>query len=635
MQIAQCAAQHNASSASELTNLKEHLRRKAEELSTKGQEFAELEREYAQLRISCEQQQAEIAGHPSAIESMRQEMEAERSEMNDKARAAIQATQNRMVDISKEKDNLKLMLEQAQVNETTLIDANASLSAEKGTLRNQINELRAANNEKEAQSLRAQGETAIEIRRHAEHSDDLKRQLERSQAALKEAAAKIRLQETQHAQKLAYDRKKYESLLLDLGRDLDKARVGNDGVTQQQFQAAQDNPLQSLQNVHVGRTRKKVDRQNQSVLDFTGSSRMQVTRTQGLNGDVDHDQSLFDEDSQNGRTCRKPSGDRECSIVDPALALVEDTQEASQLRMSSEDFEVEISQNPFELPEHQSHSSTNNSSLSVMGSDDFMKLQNDVQQPSKAMLRGHDRGSPKQVSLQTHVPETPPRAEAMSGMVSQSSRSYDRPVSQANTASRLMPPPGHFSHHFGRRKQAGGPNGKANDRHLGSSPDYMQHASSASKHTYAHYNSAFISGNEHVRAATPSPAPSRSFKRKSLDPQEAILKKQRTSPHTPSESGSHSPYLSKSLAAGSRSRTQNMTMLSSAPSTKPPRSKPRVGSSSVTPRKSSQFSSSGDGYQSRSHRLSSSRASAAARACRTSTRQTRSKGKLPHSVLIP
>jgi hypothetical protein len=311
-------------------------------------------------------------------------------------------------------------------------------------------------------------------------------------------------------------------------------------------------------------------------------------------------------------------------LVDPEAESVPETQEVGSLTMSGEVFHERLAQASQQEKKFQNRGSTD---LSSIESDDLEKIQMEMQPMS---LRGNDHSPSKHGSSQKHAQKTPMNSDNVSVAGSRSSQSQDRPRSQANTASRMMPPPKNVSQHLQPHTQTGGSaaevvsrypvNEQKNQRFSSSgtnTPDFLYQKMSTSKLTYSQQGSQI---------------PARTEKRKS--PSDHIekgtgAKKQRTSSQSypiASSSGSRngSP---RSSVADSQSKKQVGSSYMQGVYSATSREKTRGSSSSVQPRTSSQFPSSCDAYSSRREQRSSSQAQAATPMRRISSRVTRSTSK--------
>jgi predicted transcriptional regulator len=492
----QYAAQVECSNAAEMGKLKEQLRQKIEELREKIQEHTKLEREHAELQTSkrnlhvlFEQQQTEMSQHSARIDSLRQEIEAERSTEKEQSKNAIDLARSQTRTLEKEKSDLQAKLEHVRCSDSKLNEAHAALVAERDGLRSRNTELEAAEKASESKTTRAYEEKADAVRKFEQRLNDLQRDQERSDAALKEAEAKIQLQKTEHQKKIEFDRQKYESIVKTLTEELSKVRAQGTSLSKTQQQDLKPTSLQkpklhSPQTVQTGKTRKKVSRENQTVLDVAGLSGTLVSAsaqgtTRERNQGSDQSDNLFDEDHDIFGS-DKLDKDQGCSIIDPAAVLVEDAQDIGGVipPFVEDTQEVGVVFPPFveetqdigvfppfvedtqdiggalvpfgNIANQLGQKPGDESSLSgPMTSDGLDQLEGDVRAVCTPVPEKHHR---TQDSSREMIPETPIRHENAFLSGSYSSKSNGRPRSQANTASRLMPPPGTVSAHFDQPK---------------------------------------------------------------------------------------------------------------------------------------------------------------------------------------
>ncbi|KAF1938941.1 hypothetical protein EJ02DRAFT_353412 [Clathrospora elynae] len=593
---------------------------------------------------------------------MRQEADYQLSEARQDARSTLQLARDQISTLQQEKRDLLSRFEQTRSNEAKLNNAQTTSSTERDGLQQQLTELRAA---KDAETLSIRADAAEKNQKltdsHRTDIGDWSRRLTQTSAALKEKEAEVRRFREESRLKLNSDRRVAETKLLQVEqsyrKQLEEAKAQSSRDQQQASQSSvvDETPSRPLQNIHAGKNRKKVSRQNHSMLNVAGDSNTQsdyaVGPSQITQTEVSQTrreapkvyQSLFEEDAGAEELLDEFS----LSLVNREVEQVPETQEFGGLSMSLDDFDQRINQASHHPTKHQNTSSTD---LSIISSDEMDQIQRDAQPMSTLMLRGYDRSSSKH----NDAMETPMRSDNVSVSDSHSSHSHDRPRSQANTASRLMPPPGNVSHHSQPRDQSQGAGAKVASRRpmyekIGqklnsngkSSPDFMHPPSSASKHTYGQHDTRNSARNE-PRPSTPQAMEqSHTQKRKSSNSRterETTVKKQRTSSQSyptisPSGSRSQSPYLTRPSVVGSRLKTQTGLSYAQDPSlTATSRSKTQASSSSVPPRASSRLPSSSEMYSSCRQQPSSSQVQGAGPTRRTSSRlKKRSKSNLIRS----
>ncbi|KAF1912110.1 hypothetical protein BDU57DRAFT_79114 [Ampelomyces quisqualis] len=479
LKITQDEAQNNSSAASELTELKEHLRQKMEELEDKSEGIrrletviAELETSKADLQVMCEQQQFEISQHSLTIESLRHETEAERDEERERHHTANKLSQDQKETVIKEKEKIQELLEQTRSNESKLSNARTDLIEERDDLRLRIAELEKAKSIAETQVTKAQQDRDDLVHKQEEELEDLRRRHEQTETALKDAEAKAHLQKIEHSKKIDFDFQKYESKYRSLTEELnsEKAKIweANNGDMQQLPAPAmvQCPPSRSLDTSRPSKSRRKVNRENQSVLNVVGSpgtlvnttARQPSTVRDGFGSKAPasptFDDNLF---SAPGSITGSDEllEDHGLSIIDPAAEQLEDTQIVADFMIPIGEYGEEAHDTSNKSSVHPGSIPADQSSLSESPpSDELAQLIDDI--GAVHTPKQHERGPNLLLgrSPEERVLETPLRKVngPMSGI--RPSQSQERPRSQANTASRMMPPPGSIFSHFGQDKSS-------------------------------------------------------------------------------------------------------------------------------------------------------------------------------------
>jgi hypothetical protein len=662
----QLTAESQSSNASEIEKMKEQLRHKIEELQQKTKEYANLEHAQAELEISkrnlqllLEQQQTKMSQDSARIDSLRQETEAERRRKQEQSKNAIDLTRSQTCTLEKENRDLQAKLEHANRRESKLNEAHTALIAERDSLRSRNTELEASKKASASETTRTHEEKVDAGRKYEKRLDTLQRDQERSDAALKEAEAKIQLQKTEYHKKIEFDRQKYESIVKTLTEELSKVKTQATSRSETQQKASQPTSMQQhalhlSQVMQTVKIRKKVSRDNLTVLNVAGLSGFVSALAQGTprgrNQGFDQSDNLFDEQHD---TFGSDNLDRDhgCSIVDPTAVLVEDTQDIGGVLPPFVDDAQDVGGAFLPLIEETQDTGgalplfgnvanqagqkpCDDSSLSSpMTSDDLNQLLEDSQAVCTPVLKKHHR-----TQLHSHemIPETPIRQGSASLSGSYSSKSHGRPGSQANTASRLMPPPGTVSAHFNQLKSSPAARSKDVSRqHTSTKPDHSRgrgnDSSSGSEDRpfplfKGSYDTCGSAGN-----AQRSPEHSLSQKRKLNFDQDVTSKRQRTpsqslsqrlspgfrsySPHR-SHSKPSRPSVGRENARSQASPSPNDILIHSS------------GSSDHTRHISSQTPSTKPASKSRSQQSSTSKSSVSSHTARLYGRhQTRSKGE--------
>lgn len=647
--ILERTVQDQLSGASELSGVKERLEQKSEELRGRTEQFAELQRTFTNLeshktnlQVLCEQQQVEISQHPAAIESLRQEVDSERQEQQRSTQAAIQLAHKKTLALKNEREDLHAKLEQVQTKDSKLKNRQAALVLERDSLRHRIAELELGNEDSATQLRSVQEGHADKLREYDENIDTLRRHHERSESARKEAEAKLQLQKTEHLKKIEFDRQKYESIVQRLQEDLNMIKSGKTSIRsgQQEISPSSgslDTFARDLHNINSGKGRKKVNRGNNSVLNISGTPGTLVetfpqhTNTSRRVPAREHSDTLFDEASQDQDGSDRLINSHVVSIVDPAAEQVEDTHEIVEMLMSFEEETEKPARVSLKGLQRQVTNTTDQSSLSAsIPSDELAQLREesqDIRRPSTPVLHGRVQVSDTQRSSQERVPETPSLLDNASGSTLNSSESYDRPRSQANTASRLMPPPGSKSQHHSHHGISPAIRIKPTDsRTEDSKPGQVSRtgtdslATSAYQSTSSPHHTSRVSdptGIERSGRTSSTMEHSKGRKRQGTSERDESPKRQRTS----------SQSLPAHPSSGSRSRSSHPSRPSASPALSS-QSRVQPPSSTVARRLASRTSSSSNRDQPRTQQSSASRSSTTTTAYHVYGRhQTRSKSE--------
>jgi chromosome segregation ATPase len=591
---------HDVSScASELTDLQDRLRQVTDDLERKKKEVTSLESECAQLKASnaelklhYEQQASEISQHSSRIESLQEENEAERQEERKQGRAAIELAEKQERTILKGIDDLQAKLEQAQLRESKASSTHAALVIECDTLRNQMTELEATQAAKDMHLDCVCEKKDEEVRKCREDLDNWRRRCESSEAALKEAQAKIQFQKTEHHKEVEYDEQKYKAIVQTLEKELDKVKAEaasshNALQTSLPVTSPHAGAAHSLQNPQTGKGRKKVNRDNRTVLDVTklsGAHKPSATSHQSplaSHTDAERNDNLFDEITQDGTIF----------LMDPAARQVEDTEEIAGPMMDFYDaFTIQAGQEA-SGESKQRQSTSDESSLSSASPEEIAQMLADSQSSMTSKTRNQSENSDKEPLSQQRVAETPPRSIRPSASNFRSPNSTGRPRSQANTASRMMPPPGMISNFENRKPDSN--NSRTSRKAMYEKRDHTSgsrdeessdsaHQSSPLQPLYAKDSSNMTdySGQPNTNSQSTNYTPS--GKRKSIEDPDVPFKRQRNTPGSydaSSSSGSRTqlPYYTQRSTGGTRSRQYVSSVQVSASPTANTRSRGQPG----------------------------------------------------------
>ncbi|KAI4710840.1 hypothetical protein J4E89_004430 [Alternaria sp. Ai002NY15] len=622
--------------ALETTNIQEQLRQTTEELHTKGRGHAELSRrceenveKISELQGLLDKSQAQAVEQRTTMQTMREEADTTLGKVQQDASNTLQLLHIQISKLQEEKKDVSSKVQQARTNE--------------GKLRQDLAELRAA---KEANESRCQKDADEERQKlneqHRTVIDDWNRRLTEKDAALEKAEADLRLAADQFKVKLAADREKAESNMQKLERqyqDVIKAerekvrRNQQDDSQVQGGKSVLENPRDAVQ---IAKPRKKLQRQNHSVLD-------------GLRGhhfekpswalDAEFSQTQLDDDdlfaTQHGTYETLNNADS----IEHEAGTATETQDIGSASISQDMFNMfRPSQQDVN---RQVSSSLNLSSISL---DDLAAL-DETQPASGAMLRGYVRDSSNHASTHANAKATP-AVDTISVAGSHSSRSSGRPRSQANTASRMMPPPGNgfrYSQsgtgiHTGEREGSTRQTlyGKSLEMLGGSSThasdprDQTRPSSQQTNNQYDPRRSAQPGSQHGVTHPTKQGYTEKRKSSSDLAEKESASKKQRTrSQSRPLNSSTDlpgkSPYASGKSASTSRPKAQKTLLYGQASASTSSRSKTPVASSRVRGRVTRQAPSSSGAYSPRGQ--PSSQISTGGPTRRSSTRLTRSQSK--------
>lgn len=264
---------------------------------------------------------------------------------------------------------------------------------------------------------------------------------------------------------------------------------------------------------------------------------------------------------------------------------------------------------------------------------------------SQPMLRGRERSYSKHGSSGKDGSAASVQSDNASVAEPCSSQSYDRPRSQANTASRMMHPPQYdlqlsqsrnggsvfdkkvLSQHPGQGKAA--QRFRSSDSNV-DTPDLMRSKVSVARQTHSQYDPQNVVGMASQQSTSRATVQDRTLKRKKsshVSERELVIKKPRISPETdriPDTPGSRS-HASKSSVADSRSKMHNNSLYAHGTSSSSHPKAPNKSSSNQS-RTSSQVASPRDNYPSRQRQLPQ------AHLQDSSTRLTRSKSMRTNPV---
>ncbi|KAG9380160.1 Macoilin multi-domain protein [Pyrenophora tritici-repentis] len=642
-------------------------------LTASRQDLVKLEQHYADttkkatdLQDSYDRLHAQSSQQKSTLEVMHRDTDCKIAKLRQEVQSTLQSSQSspsQLITLQKENHELSSRLGKAHENEDKLKAEKKACIDEERRLQREMAELRATS---DADLSKSRSDAATANKQLMEHHnraiEDLNRRLSQAEAALKKSESDARLSKDQHMAKIASDQKIAASKLFDLESRYqekikvleetlhERPRLGRDQETQTALiERALSEPNQGSKN------RKRVSRLNESVpgapnqLDSRADnlfSVVQVKDSRPPDDDSGVFKSLFED----------PLGSKEFFDDEPDLSmvgqadfvsetqgtmpflglpgLVPETQDVGALSMSQHVFKERLARASQEEQRPRDSSSVDFSSIA---SEDLIQLQREAQPTSRPMLRGRECSYPKHGSSQKHVAKVSSKSESDSVAELRSSQSYDRPRSQANTASRMMPPE-HNSHRSQSRNGNSVPEkvssqhsvyGQASRKFSSSNvdtTDLMHSKSSVARQTHSQHdpwNSAESGSQRKVGTAVQDRIVKRKVSPCDSD-RDSSIKKPRNSSQADRSLGTadQRPHASKLSVPGSRSKAQNGPPYARGPSSS---SRPKASiTSSVQPR-TGQMTSSKDIYSSRQR--PSSQAYATSRSQDSPARQTRSKSR--------
>jgi hypothetical protein len=437
LRTAQQKSTDDGARVSEITDLKAQLRSKTDELHAKERDYDILERErtkdtekLSELQSMLQEWQAKISENDREMETIRAEAHHATTAETKRLQDALEESQSLALALENDNRRLQSECDQASAIEKRMNEAEAAFSVERDELQRQMRELRLAKDDCDTAAIRVRNEVADEIQRAVDGSrsqmDDLRHQL-------KQAEAKNRELEATNQRQIQYHREateaKYQLLLKEAER-----------VTRGQQQAAQPmitpgTPSQTSHPLQSGVETNELPTAGRA----TGGLRSESPQSDQQDQNIF---SLFDEELNNVYGSQW--------ILDPDAEVVIETQELDLPRpLSVQSSEEHTSR--LENPVQHRRSST---VLSSADSELMTQLEQTGHLDSPTMLRGREEGHLRQPFSREHLTETSNRSQDMFSSGSHSSPSQERPRSQANTASRMVPPQGTLSHHFSPRNHA-------------------------------------------------------------------------------------------------------------------------------------------------------------------------------------
>lgn len=420
-----------------------------ERLSTANEQLVELKKELKGQHYEKTELQVQLSQQQSDMKVLRQETDDRISQSGRDAQNELQSSQDKIKALEGENQTLLSRLEKARVGEERAKEVETSLHAEKTCIQEELCNLHSVLEDKNKEMTQIRKEAADENRKlieaHSNDVQDYRRRLAETNAILKEVEAKCMLLEAQYQNQIAEERKTAESKLLALEKECSNAlQEAKDQSTPSQSHSIYDTTpslfnAQSDQNIPITKPRKKVNRDNRSVIEstqertgglqFPSPVRAEVSQAQFI--DPDLFSALLDEfdgvqsDAINGS-----------SIFNHGSNVVSGTQDLGDSTLSQMLFSESAVQ---ATPQDNSHRSLSSTELTNIASDELTQMQREVESLSRPKVHRQGSNSNKPgKSLDTrkvnsiHMDRAPTKS-------SHSSSSQERPRSRANTSSRMMP----------------------------------------------------------------------------------------------------------------------------------------------------------------------------------------------------
>lgn len=621
--------------------MSDHLQKRTEELQSSVPDYAILKQQLVEsantiskLQVSHDRLQAQVSEHPSSIETLLREADDRLTKAQGRAQSAIEESRSDVSGLQLEKQALASELEQTRLREQVLEKCEAKLILERDSLRQQLEECRAADSEKDTEILRLKADATREqqmlMDNHREELEASGHRQAQTIIALKEAEASLRRKDDEYQAKIKCERQKAEDELSRIVAQYEFSFHPKGQQSPSQVQTPSplghsETPTRLKLNLHAGPNRMKVSRQKNSTLNVSDSYNGQFLH--GLNGDLHrHSSDRSDNLFETHTGAQNPSSEGNISQINAFQEEVPGNHDAEGPTMSMDNFHESLNHTSrYELGPEKASSTD----LSLMNSDVLDHLGREVDQKSGS---GYSKCG---LNNKKHTNETFNRSDNISESGSRSSQSLERPKSQANTASRLMPPTVSVSKHFTAHQSAKGGRMALDPVHRKSnkvsSPEYMPPPSSrpTKKQTYGHRqpiqtrrdegspDPLQASGSTHgqKRRGSPSHTGTTSKKTRYSSPN-------RAEDHA-SQSRHRPAYSSQPSIKASRSRTRPKTSQTSVTSPAASRSQARNLPSSVAPHTPNYNVPSGGLRRSRGQQASSS----SARGNAPSRYSTRSKSR--------
>lgn len=623
---------HLADMRKDIRQITDHDNAKTRECNALRQAAAQLKTQLEAEMTKTEEQTAEISQYNGVLKVSKQE-KTDAIEKEGRTRELLQ---------SAEDSNRKL---QTEINElsteiaATCADLLASKNAEQrlasqcSGLQKQLKALQDAKSASDERLRQVQDGSEVRLQQVKTDCvasiDELKSDLKLSEDARKELQAKMRRMETGHKEQLEHHQQTFDTKLndlvvkseqeqeklkakhqqemerceqdvearvadmsrgvLDLKRQLREAALPTTTTLVPNTQQPEQTSRSSSQQSHPGRTRKKVDRQTNSVTVVVSSSHRRLESAEGQSiidraAISDHRQEgsenqtgYFEQAYESRFGCQTVPQDQETqlSALNSEAEIVPETQDFEYGQGVASQSEIIESQ----VVASDEADEGNLTDLSTMPSEDLSEMLMDMHPTSRQQRR-----TPKHVSSPSGELRTPGQSAHDTTPYARLTNSRDRPKSRANTASRMMPLPHQDGQHQ-RTHADQGPDCVSHEHVEGSfrednndSTDFMHPNNAISKRTYGHRSVHEVETGQ-KRKTSGSVNDSGSFKKLRTSAQAFA--------HRPSSiSKSYAPYTPPSTNTSAQN-TSNLSPASLTGRRTSYRQSSTAGSRGVTPRLSS------------------------------------------------
>lgn len=567
------ALAHLANLREHLRQTSDHGEAKDRECDAFKQDAANLRIELESEQTKTNQLMAEIYQHSSAMRAIKQEKN-DAIEKEGKMRDSLRSAEDSVLELETENHKLSSELKETLTGLRTSKNAEKRLISQCSGLQRQLGQLQDAKTASDEQLRQMQHDMDLRLQQaktdHNASLDDLNSRLALSESAREELQAKLRQVETGHKQQIEYHEQKFnakfDSLAAQSQQEQEKlktkhmqemesckqhaetmianmrfnaenkareaqtridkmvaetekrsitARLPTSRILVPNTQQSEQNGGSSSQQSKPGRTRKRLDRQTNSVTVTVATNNRRLDTVEGrsvINKAAVSDRRREGSESEVGYfeeeyECRfGPQGplenqETQLSVAEPEAEVVPETQDFEYGQGVAIQFEMNESQ---VIASDNVDQEENLTDLSTMPSEDLSEMLLDIHPTSR-----QQRHTPKHVSSPTSELRTPGQSAHDMASDAHSTNSQGRPKSRANTASRMMPLPAqgmqcqrahadegprHLSHARAERSFRADNN---------DSPDFMHPNNATSKRTYAQH-SAHDTDSGHKRKVTGS-----------------------------------------------------------------------------------------------------------------------------------